>query len=309
MSRTIEHECFSNQGELTTDIMKDHIVPSLGIGATDTIKKSGWNGQNPAFVVGLTIGPTGEHIRSAKAFGVGFHDNNWTISTTKLWGGKPGFKIAINLKDQTMLSFPGNTLYTNYIDCEDLSWYAYNTEGSKAKLNRSEYAENDIKKFFVRASAQLIDEKTARVTYAIVPVSLDELKREYLEHFNKAGFPNIMFQRKDIPFVPLAEDDWELPSSVIPLLLDERSGDTEELPEAVEVWLKFSQFLRSATSPTLVKDYQEWVAELSANPTYEALPAECIWPLPSDSTPRQSGSGEDHSLNCLSLNSLQSLRV
>ena len=40
MSRTIEHECFSNQGELTTDIMKDHIVPSLGIGATDTIKKS-----------------------------------------------------------------------------------------------------------------------------------------------------------------------------------------------------------------------------------------------------------------------------
>ena len=97
--------------------MKDHIVPSLGIGATDTIKKSGWNGQNPSFVVGLTIGPTGEHIRSAKAFGVGFHDNNWTISTTKLWGGKPGFKIAINLKDQTMLSFPGNTLYTNYIDC------------------------------------------------------------------------------------------------------------------------------------------------------------------------------------------------
>ena len=113
-----------------------------------------------------------------------------------------------------------------------------------------------------------------------------------------------MFQRKNIPFVPLAEDDWELPSSVVPLLLDERSGQKDELPEAVEVWLKFSQFLRSATSLALVNDYHEWVTKLSSNPTYEALPSEWTWPLPSTLAPTQSGSDEDHTSDTLLLNTL-----
>ena len=56
---------------------------------------------------------------------------------------------------------------------------------------------------------------------------------------------------KDIPFVTLSEEDWEL-------------------PEAKEIWMRFSQFLRSATSPCMMKDYTEWVPHLSDNPTFEA---------------------------------------
>ena len=78
---------------------------------------------------------------------------------------------------------------------------------------------------------QLVDAKTARISYGIVPVSLEELNREYLEHMDKPGFPNILYQQKDIPFVPLAEDDWELPSQVVPLFVDERVGEgNDELP-------------------------------------------------------------------------------
>ena len=80
-------------------------MPSLGFGAAETIKKAGWGGKRTALDVGLTIDGTGEHIRSAKAF-VGFHDNSWTISATKLWGSQEGYKIALNLKDLTRLSFP-----------------------------------------------------------------------------------------------------------------------------------------------------------------------------------------------------------
>ena len=65
--------------------------------------------------------PTGEHIRSAKAFGVGFHDNSWTISTTKLWGSKEGYKIAINFTDLTSLTFPRNLMYTTYINSDEVS--------------------------------------------------------------------------------------------------------------------------------------------------------------------------------------------
>ena len=39
---------------------------------------------------------------------------------------------------------------------------------------------------------------------------MEDLKREYLKHLDKPGYPNILFQQKDIPFVPLAKEDWEL---------------------------------------------------------------------------------------------------
>ena len=175
-------------------------------------RKAGWDGESAALAVGLTIAPTGEHIRSAKAFGIGFHDNSWTFAASKLWGGKEGYKIALNLKDMTTLSFPGNLMYTTYINSDEISWYAYKSVGQKVKLNKSEHEDCDIKKFCVRASVQLVDAKTARISYGIVPVSLEELKREYLEHMGIPGFPNILYQRKDIPFLPLAEEDWELPS-------------------------------------------------------------------------------------------------
>ena len=112
---------------LSDAIIKEHIVPSLGFGAAETIKKAGWGGKRTALDVGLTIDGTGEHIRSAKAF-VGFHDNSWTISATKLWGSQEGYKIALNLKDLTRLSFPGNLMYTTYINSDEISWYAYKSE-------------------------------------------------------------------------------------------------------------------------------------------------------------------------------------
>ena len=77
--------------------------------------------------VGLTIDGTGEQNRSAKAF-VGFQDNSWTISATKLWGSQEGYKIALNLKDLTRLSFPGNLMYTTYINSDEISWYAFKLE-------------------------------------------------------------------------------------------------------------------------------------------------------------------------------------
>ena len=65
-------------------------------------------------------------------------------------------------------------------------------------------------------------------------------------------------QQKENPFVPLAEDNWELPSEVVPLFVDERVGDDNtKLPEANKVWLRFSKFLRSSTSPSLVKNCDE----------------------------------------------------
>ena len=36
MSKPIQHDCFSRQGILNNDIIKEHIVPSLGISAADT---------------------------------------------------------------------------------------------------------------------------------------------------------------------------------------------------------------------------------------------------------------------------------
>ena len=215
------------------------------------------------------------------------------ISIKKLWNSNEGVKIAINLKDLTSLSFPGNLMYTTYINSDEVSWFVYKSTGEKAKLNKSEYEACGIKKFCIRASVQLVDSKTARITYGIVPVSLEDLKREYLEHMDKPGYPNILFQQKDIPFVPLAEEDWELPSRVVPLLVDERVGEeNDDLPEAKEIWTRFSQFLRSATSPCTVKDYTEWVARLSDNPTFEASPSEWMYPL-FDDEPSKGASGEE----------------
>ena len=88
MSKPIHDDCFGMSGVLTDAIVKEHIVPSLGVGAADTIWKAGWDGESAALSVGLAIDGTGEHIRAAKAFGVGFYDNSWTISTTKLWGSQ-----------------------------------------------------------------------------------------------------------------------------------------------------------------------------------------------------------------------------
>ena len=139
MSKQITDDCFGRAGVLSDAIINEHVVPSLGIGAAESIKKAGWDGESAALAFGLTIDATGEHNRSAEAFGVGFHDSSWTISTTKLWGSQEGYKIAINLKDLTRLSFPGNLMYTTYINSDEVSWYAYKSAGEKAKLNKSEY--------------------------------------------------------------------------------------------------------------------------------------------------------------------------
>ena len=83
-------------------------------------------------------------------------------------------------------------MYTTYINSDEISWYAYKSAGERVKLNKSEHEACGIKQFCTRASVQLVDTNTARITYGIVPVSFDELKREYLEHLN------ILFQQKDI---------------------------------------------------------------------------------------------------------------
>ena len=145
MSKTIVSDCFSRQGVLTDEILKEHIVPSFGVGASETIKKAGWDGESAALAVGLTIAPTGDKIRSAKAFGVGFHDNSWTFAANKLWGGKEGYKVALNLKDMTSLSFPSNLMYTTYINSDEIAWYAYKSVGERSKLNKSDYEACDIK--------------------------------------------------------------------------------------------------------------------------------------------------------------------
>ena len=290
MSPTLKDPSFKQKGELTDDLIKEHTVPSCGIGAKDAIQKAGWDGNSASIAVGLTIGPTGECIKSARAFGVGFHDNSWTISSDKVWGGKEGYKIAINMKDMTCLSFPSNLLNTTYIDSSEVVWYAYNKEGEKTKLKVSEHAQNDIKEFCIRASIELVDARLARVCYAIVPVPLDSLKKEYLEHLDKLGFPTIHFHTKEIPLVPLAENDWELPSPVVPLFLDDRTTENQDvLPEAQEIWLKFAQFLRSSTSPNLVNNYNEWIEYLSDNPTFEAMPSSSLWPLPPSGSPSSAG--------------------
>ena len=96
-------------------------------------------------------------------------------------------------------------MYTMYINSNKISWYAYKSVGERSKLNKSDYEACNIKKFCVKASVQLVNAKIARISYGIVPVSLEELKREDLEHMDKSGFPNIIYQQKDIPLVPLAE--------------------------------------------------------------------------------------------------------
>ena len=72
MSPTLKDPSFKQKGELTDDLVKEHTVPSCGIGAKDAIQKAGWDGNSAAIAVGLTIGPTGEGVKSARAFGVGF---------------------------------------------------------------------------------------------------------------------------------------------------------------------------------------------------------------------------------------------
>ena len=97
------------------------------------------------------------------------------------------------MKYLTSLSFPANLMYIN---SDEISWYAYKSAGERVKLNKSEHEACGIKKFCVRASVQLVKSTTARITNGIVPVSFDELKREYLEHLDKPGYPNILFQKK-----------------------------------------------------------------------------------------------------------------
>ena len=59
----------------------------------------------------------------------------------------------------------------------------------------------------------------AKVTFGIVAVSLDDMKKNYLEHFEKPGYPNIMFQQKIMLVMPLDEKDWELPFNIVSLFL------------------------------------------------------------------------------------------
>ena len=283
---------FNLTGNLTEQLIDEHIIPGCGISAQNIIKKGGWDGDNAAMAVGLTIGPTGENIRSACAFGVGFHDNSWTISSTKVWGGKKDYKIALNLKDLSAISFQTNTMSSNYIDSSDLAWYAYHSIGDKRKLDVSEHAENDIKNFCIRATAELITSKVARISYGIVPVSLDQLKREYLNNYNEPGFPAITFCKKEIPFVPLAEDDWELPSPVVPLFVDNRTaGNESSYPESEEIWLKFAQFLRTSKTPNLLNTYKEWIDYLSDNPRFESTPSKELWPMPLTPPPASTATG------------------
>ena len=67
MTKTLSHACFTRNGVLTDEIIDEHTVPSLGIGASACLKKAGWDGRSAGLGVGLVIDPTGEHIRSAKA--------------------------------------------------------------------------------------------------------------------------------------------------------------------------------------------------------------------------------------------------
>ena len=84
-----QDDCYGRSMMVRDAIIKEHIVPSLGVSAADIIRKAGWDGESAALAIGLTIDTKGEHIRAAKAFGIGFHDNSWTISVTKLWGRMP----------------------------------------------------------------------------------------------------------------------------------------------------------------------------------------------------------------------------
>ena len=44
MSKPIVDDCFGRAGMLSDATIKEHIVPSLGVGAAETIKKAGWDG-------------------------------------------------------------------------------------------------------------------------------------------------------------------------------------------------------------------------------------------------------------------------
>ena len=157
MSKPIQDDYFGRAGLLSDAIIKEHIVPSLGVSAADIIRKAGWDRERAALAIGLTIDTSGEHIRAAKAFGIGFHSNSGTISATKLWGSQEGYKVALNLKDLTSLSFPANLIYTTYINSDEISWYTYKSAGERGKQNKSEHKSCGIKKFCVRASVQLMD--------------------------------------------------------------------------------------------------------------------------------------------------------
>ena len=46
MSKQIQDDCFGRAGMLSDAIIKEHIVPSLGVGAAETIQKAGWYGES-----------------------------------------------------------------------------------------------------------------------------------------------------------------------------------------------------------------------------------------------------------------------
>ena len=56
MSKTIEVDYLGKEGVLNDAIIKKHIVPSIGVGAAETIRfrQAGWVGESAALAVGLT---------------------------------------------------------------------------------------------------------------------------------------------------------------------------------------------------------------------------------------------------------------
>ena len=50
---------FNLTGNITEQLIDDHIILSCGISTQDIKKKGGWDGDTAALAVGLTISPTG----------------------------------------------------------------------------------------------------------------------------------------------------------------------------------------------------------------------------------------------------------
>ena len=57
MSPTLKDPSFKQKGELTDKLVKEHTVPSCGIGAKDAIQKAGWDGNSASIAAGSPSAP------------------------------------------------------------------------------------------------------------------------------------------------------------------------------------------------------------------------------------------------------------